>query len=172
MTVRAGVHENPWGHIDYAEAVRPLALILRKITPFILVAMLIGSTIFFAISCKGSTVAFSNDGQVASLNIEVANTPAARAAGLMYRKELGKDAGMLFDFGHDVNTAFYMKNTSVPLSIAFIDSAGKVLGTRDMKPFDLTPIEPPGTYRYAIEVNQGWFAQHGIKPGTRATIDN
>jgi hypothetical protein len=65
-----------------------------------------------------------------------------------------------------------MKNTFVPLSIAFIDSAGKVLGTRDMKPFDLTPIEPPGTYRYAIEVNQGWFAQHGIKPGTRATIDN
>jgi uncharacterized membrane protein (UPF0127 family) len=40
-----------------------------------------------------------------------------------------------------------------------------------MKPFDLTPIEPPGTYRYAIEVNQGWFAEHGIKPGVTATID-
>jgi len=171
MTVRAGVHENPWGHIDYAEAVRPLALILRKVTPYILVAMLVGSAIFFAISCKGSTVAFSNDGHVASLNVEVASTPSERAEGLMGRKALAVDSGMLFDFGGDANAAFYMKNTSIPLSIAFIDSSGKVLSIRDMKPFDLTPIEPPGTYRYAIEVNQGWFAGHGIKPGVTATID-
>ena len=171
MTVRAGVHENPWGHIDYAEAVRPLAAFMRKITPFVLVAMLVGSAIFFAISCKGSTVAFNNDGQVASLNVEVAGTPSSRATGLMERKSLGKDSGMLFDFGGNTNVAFYMKNTSIPLSIAFIDSSGKVLGIRDMKPFDLTPIEPPGTYRYAIEVNQGWFAEHGIKPGVTATID-
>jgi len=171
MTVRAGVHENPWGHIDYAEAVRPLALILRKITPFVLAALLVGSAIFFAISCKGSTVAFSNDGQVASLNIEVARTPSARATGLMGRKELAKDSGMLFDFGRDTDTAFYMKNTSIPLSIAFIDSSGKVIGIKDMKPFDLTSIRAPGTYRYAIEVNQGWFARHGIKPGFTATID-
>ena len=171
MTVRAGVHENPWGHIDYAEAVRPLAVLLRRITPYVLIAMLVGSAIFFAISCKGSTVAFSNDGQVAALNIEVARTPEARAKGLMDRKTLGQDSGMLFDFAGNTQTPFYMKNTSIPLSIAFIDSAGKVLGIKDMKPFDLTTVAPPGTYRYAIEVNQGWFAGHGIKPGSTATID-
>lgn len=171
MTVRAGVHENPWGHIDYAEAVKPLAVLLRKITPYVLVAMLVGSAVFFAISCKGSTVAFSNDGQVAALNIEVARTPDGRAKGLMDRKTLAEDSGMLFDFGQDTRTSFYMKNTSIPLSIAFIDSSGKLLGIKDMKPFDLTQVAPPGTYRYAIEVNQGWFTRHGIKPGSTATID-
>jgi uncharacterized protein len=171
MTVRAGVHENTFGHIDYASAVRPLAIFLRKITPYILAVVLVGSTIFFAISCKGSTVAFSNDGQVAALNVELASTPAARAQGLMDRKTLAAGSGMLFDFGQDVNTAFWMKNTSIPLSIAFIDSAGKVVAIKDMQPFDLTPVTSPGAYRYAIEVNQGWFKDHNIKPGFRTTID-
>jgi len=171
MTVRAGVHENTFGHIDYASAVRPLAIFLRKMTPYILAVVLVASTIFFAISCKGSTVAFSNDGQVAALNVELASTPAARAQGLMDRRTISSDSGMLFDFGQNVNTPFWMKNTSIPLSIAFIDSSGKVLAVKDMKPFDLTPVAPAGAYRYAIEVNRGWFKDHGIKPGFRATID-
>jgi uncharacterized membrane protein (UPF0127 family) len=171
MTVRAGVHENPWGHIDYAEAVRPLAIILRKVTPFVLIAMLVGSTIFFAVSCKGSTVAFSNDGTVSSLNIEVANTVAARDKGLMGRKDLAADSGMLFDFKTDVTIPFWMKDTTIPLSIAFVDSSGKVLAIKDMKPGDITYVTPPGKYRYAVEVNKGWFSEHGIKPGFTATID-
>jgi uncharacterized protein len=171
MTVRGAVHDNAWGHIDYAEAVRPLALLLRKVTPFVLIAVLVGSTIFFAVSCKGSSVAFSDDGHVASLGIEVARTPEARARGLMGRKTLPKDSGMLFDFGNETNTAFWMKDTSIPLSIAFIDSGGKVVAIKDMKPLDLTPVTSPVAYRYAIEVNQGWFAEHGIKPGYNTTID-
>ncbi len=143
----------------------------RNILPFLLIFMLVGGTVFFAISCKGSTVAFSNDSRVATLATEVANTPSETAAGLMGRDELGKNSGMLFDFKGDTKTAFYMKNTSLPLSIAFIDADGKVLGIADMKPFDLTPIEPPDSYRYAIEVNQGWFARNGVKPGYQATID-
>jgi uncharacterized membrane protein (UPF0127 family) len=171
MTVRAGVHENPWGHIDYAEAVRPLAILLRRVTPFVLVAVLVGSTIFFAVSCKGSTVAFGNDGTVASLNIEVASTTAAREKGLMGRKSLAADSGMLFDFKRDVTIPFWMKDTTIPLSIAFIDSSGKVLAINDMKPLDLNPVTPPGKYMYAIEVNNGWFSEHGIKPGFTATVD-
>ena len=143
----------------------------RNILPFLLIFMLVGGTMFFAISCKGSTVAFSNESKVATLAIEVANTPSETAAGLMGREELGKNSGMLFDFKGDTETAFFMKNTSIPLSIAFIDANGKILGIADMKPFDLTPIEPPESYRYAIEVNQGWFAEHGIKPGYQATVD-
>jgi uncharacterized membrane protein (UPF0127 family) len=171
MTVRAGVHENTWGHIDYAEAVRPLAVFLRKVTPYILILVLVGSTIFFAVSCKGSTVAFSNDGKVASLKIEVAATPAARAKGLSGRSELASDSGMLFDFEGDTATAFWMKDTSIPLSIAFIGSNGKVLAIEDMKPNNLTTVAPHGNYRYAIEVNQGWFKDHGIRPGFATTID-
>jgi uncharacterized membrane protein (UPF0127 family) len=171
MTVRARVHENPWGHIDYVEAVRPLAVFLRKVTPYVLVAVLVGSTVFFAVSCKGSTVAFSNDGKVSSLNIAVAKTPAAIEKGLMGRKELAADSGMLFDFKRDVTIPFWMKNTSIPLSIAFIDSSGKVLAIKDMKPFDLTEVTPPGKYQYAIEVNQGWFKDHGVTPGFTATVD-
>lgn len=171
MTVRAGVHETTWGHIDINSAVQPLVAQARNILPFLLIFMLVGGTVFFAISCNGSTVAFSNDSKVAALSIEVANTPSETATGLMGRNELGKNSGMLFDFKGDTKTAFYMKNTSIPLSIAFIDADGKILGIADMKPFDLTPVEPHESYRYAIEVNQGWFAEHGIKPGYQATID-
>lgn len=171
MTVGAEAHESAWGQIDLSAAVEPLVAQARNILPFLLIFLLVGGTVVFAISCKGSTVAFSNDSKVASLNIEVADTPAEQANGLMGRSELGKDSGMLFDFKGATSTAFYMKNTSIPLSIAFVDSGGQVLAIKDMKPLDLTPVGSPSTYRYAIETNQGWFAQHGIKPGYRATID-
>ncbi len=171
MSVRAGVQENTWGHIDIEALVRPIAEQGRNIMPFLLIFLLVGGTIFFAISCKGSTVAFSNDSKVATLSVEVADTPAKQSRGLMGRKELGRDSGMLFDFKGDTTTSFYMKDTSIPLSIAFIADGGEVLAIKDMKPFDLTPVTPPGPYRYAIEVNQGWFEGHGIRPGYRATID-
>jgi uncharacterized membrane protein (UPF0127 family) len=171
MTVRAGVHENPWGHIDYAEAVRPLAVLMRRVTPFVLALLLVGCAIFFAVSCKGSSVAFSSDGKVASMNVEVARTPAELEKGLMGRRELAADSGMLFDFSKDTSMSFWMKNTTIPLSIAFIDASGKVVAIKDMKPLDLTPVTSPAPYRYAIEANQGWFASHGIRPGFNATID-
>jgi uncharacterized protein len=171
MTVRAGVHENTWGHIDINVSVGPIVAQARNILPFLLILMLIGGTVFFAASCKGSTVAFSNDSQVATLSVEVADTPSEAATGLMNRESLAENSGMLFDFKEDTETSFYMKNTSIPLSIAFIDADGKVLAIEDMEPFDLTPIDPPGPYRYAIEVNRGWFEQNGIRPGYRATID-
>ncbi len=171
MSVRAGVHENPWGHIDYTVTVMPLVNWIRKYMPYVLIVAIVGGTIFMAASCKGSTVAFSNSSRVATLNIEIADSPSEMAKGLMGREALGENSGMLFDFKTDTGTSFYMKDTTIPLSIAFIDSSGKVLGVRDMKPLDLTPIEPPAHYRYAIEVNQGWFTRNSIKPGYRATID-
>ncbi len=148
-----------------------MALFLRRITPFVLAFALIGGTIFFAISCKGSTVAFSNDGKVASLNVDVAGTRAERGKGLSGRKELAEDSGMLFKFDTDTDTAFWMKDTSIPLSIAFIDSSGTVLAIEDMEPFDSASVRPHGKYRYAIEVNRGWFEANGVTPGSKATID-
>lgn len=171
MTVRAGVHENTWGHIDINVSVAPLVAQARNILPFLLIFLLIGGTVFFAASCKGSTVAFSNDSHVATLSVEVSDSPSETSKGLMNRDSLGENSGMLFDFQTDTDMAFYMKDTEIPLSIAFINAGGEVLAIEDMEPFDLTPVVPPGPYRYAIEVNQGWFERNGIKPGYRATID-
>jgi uncharacterized protein len=171
MTVRTAVHEHTWGTVDYVSAVAPIIAFVRKYLPFLLITALVGGTILFAMSCNGSTVAFTNDSKVASLDIEVADTPAERSQGLMGRTELADNAGMLFDFNRATDTAFYMKDTTIPLSIAFIDSSGRVLAIKDMKPLDPTPVRSPAEYRYAIEANQGWFAEHGIRPGDLATID-
>jgi len=171
MTVRAGVHQNTWDHVDWSEAVRPTGAFLKKVTPFVLAVVMVGSTIFFAMSCKGSTVAFSNDGKVASLNVEVADDPAERAKGLMGRKDLPPDSGLLFDFARETTTGFWMKDTTIPLSIAFIGSDGRVIAIEDMEPNDLTPVRPETPYRYAIETNRGWFAENGIAPGFNVSID-
>ena len=118
MSVRAGVQENPWGHIDYTVTVMPLVNWIKKYMPYVLIVVIVGGTIFMAASCKGSTVAFSNSSKVATLNIDVADSPAEMSKGLMGRETLGENSGMLFDFKTDTATAFYMKDTTIPLSIA------------------------------------------------------
>ncbi|MFH1149860.1 MAG: DUF192 domain-containing protein [Actinomycetota bacterium] len=170
MTVRAGVHENTWGHVEAPAWVRPAVTYLRRVGPYFLLFGLVAATVIFAVSCNGSTVAFTNGSRTYTLNVEVPERDAF-AKGLSSRESLPADGGMLFDFGRDVTTSFWMKDTTIPLSIAFIASDGKVLAVKDMQPLDLTPVKPPGEYRYAIETNQGWFAKHGIKPGSRASID-
>jgi uncharacterized membrane protein (UPF0127 family) len=101
-----------------------------------------------------------------TLQVEIASTPQERAQGLMFRKELAQDQGMLFCFEKSGIHNFWMKNTSLPLSIAFLDETGKILKVEDMAPLDMTHLHPspPGT-RYAIEVNQGWFKRKGVKVG-------
>ena len=171
MTVRAGVQEHSWIHVDYIATVRSLATRGRRILPYVVAILLVSATVLFAISCSGSTVAFSNDSTVQTLNIEVAATPEERAQGLMGYESLPANSGMLFDFQGDVSSEFWMKDTSIPLSIAFVDSSGKIISIQDLEPFDETPVKPQGEYRYAIETNRGWFSAHGITPGFRVSID-
>ena len=171
MTVKASVQEYSWIHVDYVTSVRSLAARGRRILPYVVAALLTLAAVLFAVSCNGSTVAFSNDSTVWTLKIEVVKTPEERAQGLMGRESLSADSGMLFDFEGDVNSAFWMKDTSIPLSIAFVDSDGKIIAIEDLEPFDETPVKPQGEYRYAIETNRGWFSEHGITPGFRASID-
>ena len=104
-----------------------------------------------------------------SLALEVANTEAERETGLMNRASLPADGGMLFLFPFDSSGAFWMKDTLIPLDIAFIDSAGKVVTIRHGVPLDLTPLAPTARYRYVIEVNAGWFVAHGL--GLGASVD-
>jgi uncharacterized protein len=86
----------------------------------------------------------------------------------MFRDSLPEGQGMLFIFEQPKKASFWMKNTKIPLSIAFIDSAGKILEIESMNPLDETVV-PSGSDQvaYALEVNQGWFARHAISNGAK-----
>ncbi len=110
-------------------------------------------------------------GRTVDLAVEIADTPEERQRGLMFRESLPEDQGMLFDFGGDTQAGFWMKDTKVPLSIAFISAAGVVLNIQDMAPLTANLHYPPqGTYAYAVEANQGWFASHGVAAGSRVGL--
>jgi uncharacterized membrane protein (UPF0127 family) len=100
------------------------------------------------------------DGARTELAVELARTVEERSRGLMFREELGEDRGMLFVFAEDSEGSFWMKDTSIPLSIAFIEGDGTILDVQDMEPLTEERHKPPGPYRYALEVNQGWFQRH------------
>lgn len=99
------------------------------------------------------------------IRVEVAKTPGDRAVGLMGRKHLGKDEGMLFIFEEEGYHSFWMKDTLIPLSIAFIDRDRRIVKITDMEPLTLTSHSPGLPVLYALEMNRGWFAKNGIKPG-------
>jgi len=97
--------------------------------------------------------------------VEVAKTPEERTKGLMGRKHLDKDEGMLFVFEQEDYHAFWMKDTEIPLSIAFIDREGRIVSIRDMKPLTLETYGPPQPILYALEMKKGWFSANGINVG-------
>jgi uncharacterized membrane protein (UPF0127 family) len=98
---------------------------------------------------------------------EQAVTPDQVHTGMMFRKEMGEDEGMLFIFSDPQHVAFWMRNTLIPLSCAYIDSAGTVLEVHDMKPLDETAIPSASNQvQYVLEMKQGWFERNHIGPGT------
>jgi uncharacterized protein len=98
----------------------------------------------------------------------VADTPQVSENGLMFRDSLPEDRGMLFVFEQPKTASFWMRNTKIPLSIAYVDSTGKILEIESMKPFDETVVPSVSDQvSYALEVNQGWFGRHGIAPGAK-----
>ena len=105
----------------------------------------------------------------------VADTDELRARGLMEVYGLGGYAGMLFSFPDDSTGSFWMGNTFIPLTIAFIDNGGQVVSTADMEPcpdaVDCTFYEPTGPYRWALEVEQGGLAEFGLVEGARLDPD-
>lgn len=101
------------------------------------------------------------------IQAEVAATPGQRAIGLMYRRDLPTNNGMLFVFEQAEPQCFWMKNTRLPLSIAFIAEDGTVVNLADMKPLDETSHCSAKPVRFALEMNQGWFAKRGVKAGSK-----
>src|SRR3970040_543934 len=111
-----------------------------------------------------------------TLTVEIAKTTETRSDGLMLRKSLPENAGMLFVFEEDARWGFWMKNTLIPLSIGFIDKNWRLIEIKDMPivadpangPFPIYESSAP--YRYALEVNQGFFQRKGITPGARLEL--
>jgi uncharacterized membrane protein (UPF0127 family) len=98
---------------------------------------------------------------------EIARTGSERERGLMFRKEIKDGEGMIFIFDRDQILSFWMKNTLVPLSIAYISRDGVILEIRDLEPGNLRPVVSGRSCRYALEVPKGWFGRAGLGPGNR-----
>ncbi len=98
---------------------------------------------------------------------EVAFTHKDRAKGLMFRDRLDKDHGMLFIFPQERNLSFWMKNTKIPLSIAFINSSEVIMQIESMAPFSLLSHTSKDKVRFALEMEDGWFTKNGIKTGSK-----
>jgi uncharacterized protein len=118
-----------------------------------------------------STVTF--DGSNAVLYVDVAETAQARQKGLIGVETLPPEEGMAFVFDEPVASTFWMKDTLIPLSIAFVDDNGRVIGVRDMRPCKADPCPTYGVdqpYVLAIEANLGWFDHAGVEVGDHAEL--
>ena len=128
------------------------------------------SLLLLAASAGAQNASFQRTQLSAGINLihaEVAKSDAQRQQGLMYRKQMGQNDGMVFVFD-DINPqCMWMKNTWIALSVAFIDAEGKIVNIEDMEPQTLESHCSAQPVKFALEMNQGWFARRGIKPGMK-----
>jgi uncharacterized membrane protein (UPF0127 family) len=101
------------------------------------------------------------------LDVQVAATPSQRQTGLMFRQSMPQHEGMLFVFDEASVQCFWMKNTLIPLTAAFLDDQGTIVNLVDMKPLDTTSHCSKKPVRYVLETNQGWFAKRRIATGQK-----
>lgn len=152
---------------------RRMSLILGIIT--LLTAGAVAEATSVEVTYKKGTVTIAQSFRRIRLQVEVADAPVSRAQGLMHRTHLDENAGMLFIFEETSRGGFWMKNTLIPLSIAFIDEEWRIVDFKDMKvapdpkegPFTIYESAKP--YRYALEVNEGFFTRSRITVGAKVT---
>ncbi len=111
----------------------------------------------------------SRSGIAVPMSIEIADTEALRECGLMNRTRMPDDQGMIFAFTEQVDVPFWMKDTLIDLSVAFVDSSGTVVDVQEMKAESLDTHSPAKPYQYAIEANAGWYTRHAVAAGD--TVD-
>jgi uncharacterized membrane protein (UPF0127 family) len=103
------------------------------------------------------------------ITVELARRPVEQSRGLMFRTSLPPDHGMLFLFPSDEVQVFWMRNTTIPLSIAYADARGRIVRIADLEPLDERPVTSIAPARYALEMHRGWFAAHGVVAGDAIT---
>ena len=106
------------------------------------------------------------------ITVEIARTDEEKARGLMHRKELPDGKGMIFVYDRDQEMSFWMENTVIPLSIAFIASDGRIVEIKDMRPLDRSSVRSSRMVRYALETPQGWFERAGVQAGDVIKLQN
>ena len=124
--------------------------------------------LFYASSVAALEMSFEDKN--AKLNLIISNTDAARRKGLMNQAYLEKNTGMLFIWPSSKKQCMWMKNTSLPLSVAYLSSDGRILEIYDMVPFSEDSICSTQNVRMAVEVNQGWFADNKISVGDKINL--
>lgn len=106
-----------------------------------------------------------------ALQVEFADTFDERALGLMHRRALCEDCGMLFQFDSERIASIWMKNTYIPLDLAYITVDGRIVDIKALQALDLTSVQSSTEVLFALEMNQGWFAKNGIKVGDKISIE-
>lgn len=125
---------------------------------------------FSAVSCRGESAPVAIEVAGHEFRVEIARTADERRVGLMNRESIPERGGMLFVFEESDYRSFWMKDTAVPLSIAFIGSDGVIHEIHEMEPFSLERVSSRAPARYALEVRRGTFAKLGIEPGERVRL--
>lgn len=137
--------------------------------PFISLSMIAAALATAAPSANSQQVArfpvISLSAGMHIIKAEVAAREAERQQGLMYREKMGPHEGMVFLFDAPAGVCMWMKNTFIPLSVAFIDESGKIVNIEDMQPQSTDSHCAKKPVRYALEMNLGWFSKKNIKPG-------
>jgi uncharacterized membrane protein (UPF0127 family) len=131
---------------------------IRKIFPIVILLCII-----FSCGEKKETIDIYIKG--IRFTVECARTREEQRMGLMYRKKLAPKSGMIFIYTNYVQTSFWMQNTYIPLSIAFISKEGEILDIKNMTPLSTDLVKSRFPYMYALEVNQGAFEEIGVRPG-------
>jgi uncharacterized membrane protein (UPF0127 family) len=143
----------------------------RDLTPFLLAAWLALAPAAGCSRAEGPQVIVHGAGGDVAVAVELALTKEAQTRGLMWRKEMAEDAGMLFVFDEDAPRSFWMRNTVLPLDILYIRSDGVIDSiAANTRPYSEDSIPSKGPAKYVLEVNAGWSQRHGVKPGDRVTL--
>ncbi len=121
---------------------------------------------------KKGKVAFPDAPGAPTIDVEVARTPVESERGLMYRRNLGREKGMLFSWPAEGHRVFWMKNTCIPLDMLFLAKDGHVAGILEQVPvLNEAPRSVPCPAAYVLEVNAGWSRRHGVEPGMATDIE-
>ena len=131
----------------------------------LLVALLTAATAASAQDGPQKLPAITLNAGMHLIRAEVAQTPEQRSTGLMFRQAMGQNEGMLFAFEDAGQQCFWMKNTLLPLSVAFVADDGSIVNIETMKPQTEDSHCSTKPVRFVLEMNEGWFGKRGIKPG-------
>jgi len=133
----------------------------------VLLTILLSFVVQASVAKESQLIIFKKTGEQIVIKIEIANSPQKRALGLMYRRNLPANEGMLFIFPQSHQLSFWMKNTLIPLSIAFINEQGVIMQINDLIPYNEEAVTSREAVLFALEVNQNFFKKNGITPGDR-----